>query len=420
MQALEEFRSILDLLPHNSAHVNRSLLLCRHRHAVARPGIQLDDLLLLEFILCGQNQPAEIGAVLEVIDDNSLHLCPHSGEDMRQEIVRERTLLVGAAQKHSDGRTDSLIHINHKNLLLVPKENRTACIGRNQSPNLNGNHGFFHTPTLQDLRPICEHVSDRPTQRRFSIRAKVRLDIFPGTPHDVGMIEAIEKLLAIQDKDQRLRTFHTELAAIPAEKAAKERLIAEAASRLEKARTRAKEIEVQKKSLEVEAASKRDQIARYKTQQMQTRKNEEFSALAHEIETVEKAVMQIEDREIELMEEAESLKPQIAAAEQTYAADKSKYETQIANLGEKESNLKTRIAELEGLRQTSAAELDEDLLDRYNRLFQTKNAAAVVALEHEVCTGCHMKVTTQTSVELRAEKSIISCPQCGRILFTPA
>jgi hypothetical protein len=234
------------------------------------------------------------------------------------------------------------------------------------------------------------------------------------------MIEAIEKLLAIQDKDQRLRTYRLELGAIPTEKSTKERLIAEAATRLENARTRAKEIEVQKKSLEVEAASKRDQIARYKTQQMQTRKNEEFSALSHEIETVEKSITQIEDRELELMEEAESLKPQIASAEQTYAADKAKYEAQISTLGEKECNLKTRISEMEEARKKAASEVEEDLLDRYDRLFQTKNAAAVVALEHEVCTGCHMKVTTQTSVELRAQKAIISCPQCGRILFTPA
>ncbi|MEI8387036.1 MAG: C4-type zinc ribbon domain-containing protein [Verrucomicrobiota bacterium] len=234
------------------------------------------------------------------------------------------------------------------------------------------------------------------------------------------MIEAIEKLLAIQDKDQRLRTFRAELAAVPTEKSTKERLIADAASRLENARSRAREIEVQKKTLEVEAASKREQIARYKTQQMQTRKNEEFSALAHEIATVEQAVTLIEDREIELMEEAESLKPQISSAEQTYAADKAKYEAQISSLGEKETNLKARISELDESRQTAAAEMDEDLLERYDRLFQTKNAFAVVALEHEVCTGCHMKVTTQTSVELRAEKAIISCPQCGRILFAPA
>jgi len=234
------------------------------------------------------------------------------------------------------------------------------------------------------------------------------------------MTEIIAKLLSLQDKDQRLRTLRTELDALPAEKATKERLIAEAAARLDQARTRSKEIEVQKKTLEVEAAAKREQIAKYKTQQMQTRKNEEFSALSHEIEGVEKAVSTIEDREIELMEEAELLKPQIAAAEQAYQQDKSKFEGQITVLAEKTGNLNARIAELETARTAAAAEIDEDELDRYERLFRTKNGLAVVALEHDVCTGCHMKVTTQTSVELRAEKSIVSCPQCGRILHQPA
>jgi len=234
------------------------------------------------------------------------------------------------------------------------------------------------------------------------------------------MTATIAMLLALQDKDQRLRTLRAELEALPVEKITKERLIAEAAQRLDQARGSAREIEVKKKALEVEAAAKRDQIARYKTQQMQTRKNEEFAALAHEIEGAEKAVSDIEDREIELMEQAEALKPQIASAEQACRADKAKFESQIGVLAEKEVNLNTRIAEIASARAASAAEVEEDLLDRYDRLFQTKNGLAVVALEHDVCTGCHMKVTTQTTVELRGEKSIVSCPQCARILHLPA
>lgn len=234
------------------------------------------------------------------------------------------------------------------------------------------------------------------------------------------MTETIASLLALQDKDQRLRTLRHEMEAIPGEKAAKERLIAESAARLDGARARSREIEVQKKSLEVEAAAKREQIARYRTQQMQTRKNEEFTAFAHEIASAEKVVSDLEDRELVLMEEAESLKPQIASAEQTYQSEKLKYEAQISVLGEKTANLKDRVAELEAARAEAAKLIDEDLLDRYERLFRTKNGTAVVALEHDVCTGCHMKVMTQTTVELRGEKSIVSCPQCGRILHLPA
>jgi predicted nucleic acid-binding Zn-ribbon protein len=31
-----------------------------------------------------------------------------------------------------------------------------------------------------------------------------------------------------------------------------------------------------------------------------------------------------------------------------------------------------------------------------------------------------MKVTAQTGLALRSDKSVISCPQCGRILYLPA
>jgi uncharacterized protein len=44
----------------------------------------------------------------------------------------------------------------------------------------------------------------------------------------------------------------------------------------------------------------------------------------------------------------------------------------------------------------------------------------VVALEHEVCTGCHMKVTTQTAHRVKAGKEIVSCENCGRILYDAA
>ena len=62
---------------------------------------------------------------------------------------------------------------------------------------------------------------------------------------------------------------------------------------------------------------------------------------------------------------------------------------------------------------------DQILLDRYNRLFKSKGGLALVTVEHEVCTGCHMKVNTQTILEARGEKAIIACPQCGRFLYEP-
>ena len=234
------------------------------------------------------------------------------------------------------------------------------------------------------------------------------------------MLEAIEQLLALQNRDQKLRTLRLELQAVPTEVASKQKLIADSAARLELARIRAKTIEVEKKSLQIDAASKRDQIARYKTQQLQTRKNEEYTALSHEISNVEKLISEIEDKELALMEEADGLAPAIVAPDKPHTEEKSRSEGQIALLREKEVNLKSRIEEFQKSRETAREGIDEELLERYERLFETKNARAVVAVEHDVCTGCHMKITAQTSLALRSGKSLVSCPQCGRLLHLPA
>ncbi len=189
------------------------------------------------------------------------------------------------------------------------------------------------------------------------------------------MLPEVEKLLTLQERDQRIRAFQNELHAIPEERRLKEKQIADSAARLEAAKTRMKQIEVERKKLEGDAQVKRDAIARYKQQQMQTRKNEEFAALNHEIEAAEKVIVSIEDREIELMEEAESLRPAVAEAERAHTEERAKLEAQIAELGKKAGNIQARLTELQSGREALTDGLDEDLLDQYTGSSRTRTAS---------------------------------------------
>jgi predicted nucleic acid-binding Zn-ribbon protein len=234
------------------------------------------------------------------------------------------------------------------------------------------------------------------------------------------MLDVIEKLLALQNRDQRLRTLKTELSHLPDERKSREKQIADSAARLEAAKSRVRQIEVEKRHLEGEIQTKRETITRYRQQQLQTRKNEEYSALAHEIEAAEKAISALEDRELELMEEAETLEPAVAEAETVHAAEKAKIEKILSTLTEKKANLEARGAEVQSDRARLAEGIDEEMLERYNQIFKTKQGTAVVTLEHEVCMGCHMKVTTQTVIEVKAQHDVVHCPQCGRMLYQPA
>jgi predicted nucleic acid-binding Zn-ribbon protein len=230
------------------------------------------------------------------------------------------------------------------------------------------------------------------------------------------MLPEIEKLLVLQDRDRKIRTMKQELRLAPLESKDLEEKLAAALRQLEAVKLKAKEIEVERKKLEVEAQAKRDSIAKFQTQKFQTRKNEEFQALNNEITRYEGDIRGIEDHELALMESAETAKATIAATEKETQAVKAQVERQLADITTKTNALAEQLKGLETERASLAADVDEDLLDTFNRLF-TNKTEAVVALEHDVCMGCHMKLTTQTVVRVKGAREIVHCEQCGRILY---
>jgi predicted nucleic acid-binding Zn-ribbon protein len=234
------------------------------------------------------------------------------------------------------------------------------------------------------------------------------------------MVEILEKLLLLQERDQRLQTFLHQINSVPGEKALLQRELDAAQATLENDKARATQIEVERKRLEVEADGKRAQIAKYRTQQFETRKNEEYAALKHEIERAESDITAIEDRELELMQEFEDLKPAIAAAEQKYQAEKSRVASLSKTADEKVGVLQGRADELKVERDAIAAEVqaaDEDLFDLYEKLFRSKAGRAIVPLEGNHCSGCHMTVTPATLRDAKVGASVVSCEQCGRIVY---
>jgi uncharacterized protein len=231
------------------------------------------------------------------------------------------------------------------------------------------------------------------------------------------MLQEIEQLLTLQDCDRKIRTLKFELKVSPEErKGAEEKLVANAAH-LESQKLLAKNLEVEKKKLEVDAQAKRDLIGKFRGQQFQTRKNEEFQALGNEIKHAESDIQGIEDRELEVMDLIEKQRVANIATEQESAKAKAQLNQQLADIDAKTKALADQLATLEADRVKLTEGIDEDLLSHYERLFSSKGDVAVVPVEHEVCMGCHMKITTQTAVRVKAAKEIVSCEQCGRILY---
>ncbi len=227
----------------------------------------------------------------------------------------------------------------------------------------------------------------------------------------------LEQLLILQDRDQKIKKIRTEVKSLPSQKAQLERQLAASAAGLEAVKMRAREVEVHRKKLELDAGTRTESINRLKTQQYETRKNDEFRAMGNEIARYEKEIREIEDQELELMDQVDKLKAEISVQETKASAAREMVARQVADLAVKEKALQARLEELTQDRAEIAGRMDEDIIDRFERLFASKGDAAVVALDHEVCTGCHMKITAQTAHRVKSGREIASCEQCGRILY---
>ena len=230
----------------------------------------------------------------------------------------------------------------------------------------------------------------------------------------------LEQLLVLQDRQQKIKQIQTEVETLPLQKKSLEAQLAASVAGVEVLKQKGRKVEMDRKKLELDVGTRTESISRLKTQQYQTRKNDEFQAIGHEIERYENEIRKIEDEELELMMEADKLKADLGVEEKKAATVKESVARQTADLDAKSKTLESRLEDLTKERAEIAGKIDEDLLGRFERLFKSKGDAVVVPLEHEVCTGCHMKVTTQTAHRAKAGKEIVNCDNCGRILYDAA
>jgi len=231
------------------------------------------------------------------------------------------------------------------------------------------------------------------------------------------MLPVIEKLLILQDRDRQLLKVQDELSRIGPERLELQSKLTAGQGALEAAKHKVKQIETERKKLELEVEAKKQLIEKYSLQQFQTKKNEEYRALAHEIETCKEAIVKLDDQQIELMEQIETAQKQVSAAALAVADAKKTIDSRIADIGVGEANLQKELAQLQSNRSELAAAVDEITRSRYERLLKQKGQNVIVGIQHGVCGGCHMQLSRSVIVTCQADQEIITCPNCARILF---
>lgn len=231
------------------------------------------------------------------------------------------------------------------------------------------------------------------------------------------MNPTVEALLVLQERDSRVAALTRELDEAPVQMAAVDRDVAARSAKFDELKTRTRQIEADRKKLDLDVQTKQGAISRYRSQQQQTRKNEEFAALNHEIEHAEKEISELEDRELELMEAYDKGLAAVSEAQKELMIFTEKAKQKKSELEKRAAALAAQLITAEEEQAKAQKAVPEDVLAKYQRILKSKRDVAIVPIHGGACGGCHMKLTSQTVLSAKAADRLVSCENCGRMVY---
>ncbi len=228
---------------------------------------------------------------------------------------------------------------------------------------------------------------------------------------------SIEKLLVLQERDGKRLALEQQLINVPRETAAVEARIAAEKTAIETAKAEWHGLESKRKLLEIEIKSAEEKIAKYRTQQVQVRKNDEYQALTHEIETTQAGIGTLEEQEIGVMLIIDEAKKRFVAAEAELKKNISGHEARIRTLREREGQMQTELKSSQEAVAAARPEVPLPQLKIYDRIAVKPGHPVCVTVNGGKCGGCHLKVPTHIEVMARTGPEIATCDQCGRVVY---
>ncbi len=112
--------------------------------AIAGTRVDLDEL-VVDLVLGAQDDPGKVSVAAKGVDDNPLHTDFKRVEDIPDELVRKRTLVVLTAHGHGYGPSNAGLDVDDEALFLVPDEDgQSLLVGRKNAKDLNAHDIRVH------------------------------------------------------------------------------------------------------------------------------------------------------------------------------------------------------------------------------------------------------------------------------------
>jgi predicted nucleic acid-binding Zn-ribbon protein len=226
-----------------------------------------------------------------------------------------------------------------------------------------------------------------------------------------------ENLINLQRLDTEIRHLSALLDNIPAQIAEIDQTINASSQIVEQAKEKFALNQKKRKGLENEVNDIKEKISKYKIQLNQIKTNIEYTSLLKEIEEAQQKIDQLEEEIISLMLSSDDIEKEIKESTEKHSQEEEKLTKEKSTIDHKKRELEKEIKELVQEKEKLLNQIPPSQSKLYTDLLRKKNGIALSPVKGEFCSMCHMRVRPQVINELKVEKEIIFCENCGRILY---
>jgi predicted nucleic acid-binding Zn-ribbon protein len=233
------------------------------------------------------------------------------------------------------------------------------------------------------------------------------------------MSEELDHLWALKDLDERANVLKAALKRFPEQRATLERAVAEQSAKLERHKSHAGANQMKRRELEREIEALTTQERKFLGQTSAVKKNEEYRALLDEIAGVKRKRSDLETEVLMTFEADERLSGDRAAAERALQSAQREAAERTKQIDAEENADRARLEAIEARRATHIGALPPATRARYERIAQSRDGRAVMAILKGACGGCFRNQPPQLLQDARRRDRLLVCEGCGRLLVWP-
>jgi len=228
----------------------------------------------------------------------------------------------------------------------------------------------------------------------------------------------LEKLIALQNLDTTIRKLEKELEAIPQRRAEIEGEFDQRAFEIRALETRRDEAKHTRSRLENEVIDQRGRAERAERNLMSSKKQDEYTAAIREADAARKQISTLETQILEQMESLDKAEAALNERAEEIASLNSDREARLKAFDELTQQQSRQLIAARAEREQVFSNLPKAMSTMYSRISaRIRDGIAVAEARNRSCTACFMSLRPQVMAEIRRGEDIITCDNCGRILF---